>query len=316
MWGAIADDKETYGQLLRRWDWRLSFEQLLFSHLYQNRCLNNLTHTLLVAGDQDNFDFAGIYGATQSVSAKMVNTPGVRAALFTDTGHSIHNERPKALASAIAEFLPSILAGAWPWRPAVDLGAPPGVELWPDSEVVVATNEDGRLEIFARCVDNRVWHIWQLGSGAWSPWAQLSQGLDAADIVGESLSVVPNNDGHLELFAFLANEEWVMHVWQDGPNGVWGSWDKGNNISQLVGGAADGLCATERVGTDALGSPIRLLLIAALLATGSVNIRGQNTLGSWWPNGMNLGSSKISFYRPDPWFPEIAMVASKSSLAI
>jgi len=61
----------------------------------------------------------------------------------------------------------------------------------------VASNGDGRLEVFAFTVDGALWHIWQTAwsnSNSWSEWSPM-------DIGGSWPAVVAaNGDGRLELF--------------------------------------------------------------------------------------------------------------------
>jgi hypothetical protein len=58
---------------------------------------------------------------------------------------------------------------------------------------VVASNADGRLEVFVRGHDNALYHIWQTGSG-WSGWAGLGGTLTSNIAIGR------NADGRLEAF--------------------------------------------------------------------------------------------------------------------
>jgi pimeloyl-ACP methyl ester carboxylesterase len=88
----------------------VALDQLLFSHHSADtpsgvpRYALNTTPTLLAAGNQDNFPFARIYSATRRLAERMTATPG--STLFVrNTGHSIHNERPRLLATQIADFL-------------------------------------------------------------------------------------------------------------------------------------------------------------------------------------------------------------------
>jgi hypothetical protein len=45
------------------------------------------------------------------------------------------------------------------------------------SDIAVAANEDFRLEVFARGIDNALWHNSQLSAGgpAWSGWTSLGE---------------------------------------------------------------------------------------------------------------------------------------------
>lgn len=106
---AQLDRQETYVRAFRLWHWRLAGEQLIYSQqgapdIDHPRYLDNHVRMLLATGDQDEFNFSDIYGATRTVAHKMVNTPG-RAILLKDTGHSIHDERPNLFSREIAKFL-------------------------------------------------------------------------------------------------------------------------------------------------------------------------------------------------------------------
>jgi pimeloyl-ACP methyl ester carboxylesterase len=108
--GARLERQEIYHQWFRRWHWRVALEQLIFSHLDPDpsggpkRYEKIRANTLLAAGEKDDYSFSNIYTATRDIAKLMVNTPG-RTLFFLDTGHSIHNERPQALAAAIVDFL-------------------------------------------------------------------------------------------------------------------------------------------------------------------------------------------------------------------
>ncbi|MDQ6886124.1 MAG: hypothetical protein M3068_02405 [Gemmatimonadota bacterium] len=105
---ARIDRYETYNRNFRLWHWRLALEQLQFSHQLlkpgtnQPLYLFNTKRMLLICGIDDTG--GDLCASTQAVAPKMVNTPG--AALFlTNTGHSIHSERPNFLARHIVDFI-------------------------------------------------------------------------------------------------------------------------------------------------------------------------------------------------------------------
>jgi hypothetical protein len=57
----------------------------------------------------------------------------------------------------------------------------------------IARNVDGRLEIFARGMDNALWHTWQLSlAGSWSPWASFG------GIMYSGVAVGVNAGGHID----------------------------------------------------------------------------------------------------------------------
>jgi len=111
---ARRDRQEIYNASFRRWHWRVAYEQLIFSHLDPDtpggppRYKSIHSNMLLSAGSADNDPFLGLYGPTQDIAHQMTNTPG-RTLFLLNTGHSIHNERPRLLADAIVNFL---LSGA------------------------------------------------------------------------------------------------------------------------------------------------------------------------------------------------------------
>ena len=51
----------------------------------------------------------------------------------------------------------------------------------------VASNDDGRMEIFARGGDGAVWHIWQTApSNGWSGWYSLGGWIDLLEVWPEA----------------------------------------------------------------------------------------------------------------------------------
>ena len=93
----------------------------------------------------------------------------------------------------------------------------------------LASNIDGRLELFVLAGDGAVWHRWQkVPNGGWSSWDSLDTPLsfDKTASLSHELEVVRNHDGRLELFAQDFNGV-VWHRWQTraggGPWAAWGS---------------------------------------------------------------------------------------------
>src|SRR5262249_24560020 len=90
--------------------------------------------------------------------------------------------------------------------------------------VSVAANADGRLEVFVRWTDNTLRHLWQTApGGVWSGggpggWASLG-----GTLAGDP-TAVRRPDGHLEVFATLAPDSRISHIWQTSPGGSWSSW--------------------------------------------------------------------------------------------
>jgi pimeloyl-ACP methyl ester carboxylesterase len=104
------DRQETYDRNFRLWHWRLGTEQLIYSQQANDPLtgkplyLENIKPMLLAAGNEDEFNFADIFTATQYVAERMVNTPG-KAIFLQSTGHSIHNERPNFWAQQWVNFI-------------------------------------------------------------------------------------------------------------------------------------------------------------------------------------------------------------------
>lgn len=105
---ARIDRYETYDHNFRLWHWRLGMEQLIFSQQEpagtppQPLYLSNTKRMLLLCGMQDVG--GNLCQETRNVAPKMEMTPG-KALYLTETGHSIHNERPNFLASQILDFV-------------------------------------------------------------------------------------------------------------------------------------------------------------------------------------------------------------------
>ena len=83
-------------------------------------------------------------------------------------------------------------------------------------------NADGRLEVFARGSDNRIYDNWQKtpGEGLWNGFTQLG----SIDVFASGPSVVRKPDGHLHVFVRgLQNDLW--HIFQQELNGGWSDWE-------------------------------------------------------------------------------------------
>lgn len=92
----------------------------------------------------------------------------------------------------------------------------------------VATNADGRLEVFALTTDGSLLHRWQVKpSGGWSNWETLGTGYKTFD-------VATNADGRLEIFA-IGNDGALYQRWQSVANGAWNStWLKTSGAFKSV----------------------------------------------------------------------------------
>jgi hypothetical protein len=111
----------------------------------------------------------------------------------------------------------------------------------------VATNQNGRLEVFARgAEDLALWHMWEISpGGAWSPWSPLGGQIDL-------LEVQANLDGRLEVFGRGIADHALWHIWQVVPNGSWSGWASlGGQIDLLsVAANQDGRIEVFARGTD------------------------------------------------------------------
>jgi hypothetical protein len=101
---ARMDRRETYTRQFRDWHWRVSLEELAWS--WKDPTVHDFRSRLLLgAGAADNNDPVYIFMNAQDVAAKLSAVDG-DSFFFDHTGHSIHAERPQALASKIIAFLP------------------------------------------------------------------------------------------------------------------------------------------------------------------------------------------------------------------
>jgi hypothetical protein len=106
------------------------------------------------------------------------------------------------------------------WAAWVSLGKPASTTL--TDSAVVASNADGRLEVFAQADDGALWHVWQVTpNGTWSSWVSL--GKPSTGGIQGSLCVGPSLDGRLELFAIGVDGD-LWHIWQTAVNNGWSTW--------------------------------------------------------------------------------------------
>ena len=83
--------------------------------------------------------------------------------------------------------------------------------------LAVGSNQDGRLEVFARGTDLALWHIWQVApNNGWSSWSSLGGVIDL-------LAVGRNQDGRLEPLV-RGTDLALWHIWQVAPNNGWSGW--------------------------------------------------------------------------------------------
>jgi hypothetical protein len=88
-----------------------------------------------------------------------------------------------------------------------------------------ASNQDARVEVFARGTDGAIWHRWMDGTFNWpTGWALL--GMRGNDMP----TLVRNDDGTLALYT-VATDGTVFHIWQQRANNGWGTWETLGNPS-------------------------------------------------------------------------------------
>jgi pimeloyl-ACP methyl ester carboxylesterase len=112
--GSRLARREVYSSNLRKWHWRVAGEQLIYSHVdrverWDNtsdwRYERNVVPHLLIGSRLDNFPGSNIFDATRTLADLMTATPGT-GLFLSNTGHSVHFERPRFLAAEIVDFLP------------------------------------------------------------------------------------------------------------------------------------------------------------------------------------------------------------------
>ncbi len=90
-----------------------------------------------------------------------------------------------------------------------------------DPTPVLASNADGRLEVFVVRADQTVWHCGQTQpNGDWSDWESMDFPHEA-ELGG--LAAARNQDGRLELFV-VGQGGVRRHRWQTQPGGSWSDW--------------------------------------------------------------------------------------------
>lgn len=131
------------------------------------------------------------------------------------------------------KFQNSPATGDWSWSDWERLGG----EWFTAISLAVATNNDGRLEVFAIDTDNRgnhFWHIWQIAPNDPKIWANDWVQLGGQSDRGTTLAVQRNGNGILEAFTIaidavgidpssLAPPD-IRHTWQDYTNPIPNTW--------------------------------------------------------------------------------------------
>lgn len=107
---ARLDRRETYSSESRRWHWRISMEELAWTWRDPLVVQGFKHRVLLGAGKADDYWPANIFSNTFDLAGEMVTPPDGDTFFLDMTGHSIHAERPAALAGKVRAFLPDPLA--------------------------------------------------------------------------------------------------------------------------------------------------------------------------------------------------------------
>src|SRR5439155_12209384 len=85
-------------------------------------------------------------------------------------------------------------------------------------QITVATNRDGRMEVFAIASDDHVRHLWQSTPGTYAAWANL-------DGYARQIAVGTNADGSLDMFAVATGGD-MYHRKQSSAGSVFfDGWD-------------------------------------------------------------------------------------------
>src|SRR5262249_25645862 len=97
---------ELYNRVFRQWDYRMDWEQLIYSHRDSDRWKNFHARLLLASGSEDNSSpETHIYDGAQWLGHKVGGTNAHGRTFFIEhTGHSIHDERPILWAAQIDAF--------------------------------------------------------------------------------------------------------------------------------------------------------------------------------------------------------------------
>jgi acylphosphatase len=117
----------------------------------------------------------------------------------------------------------------------------------PPDGPAVASNADGRLEVFIHGTDNALWHTSQVTpGGSFTGWSSLGGGLTSAP------AVASNADGRLEVFV-RGTDNAVWHTSQVTPGGSFAGWSSlggGSSSAPAVARNADGRLEVFIQGTD------------------------------------------------------------------
>jgi hypothetical protein len=99
----------------------------------------------------------------------------------------------------------------------------PGVAL--TDRPALARSADGRLELFVRGQDSRLYHQWEtaVGTFSWSGWNSFDVASTPDERFSDHPVVAPSADGRLELF-LRGGDHNIYHAWQTSASNGWSDW--------------------------------------------------------------------------------------------
>jgi pimeloyl-ACP methyl ester carboxylesterase len=279
---ARLDRREIYTPQYRSWHWRVSIEELLWS--WQVPAVQNFqSHVLLGAGSDDDILPARIFTNTQGLAGQLGGTKG-DTFFFDNTGHSIHAERPDALARKIVAFLADGLEGSW-----LNMSKPPGANikgLVGAVTVMDTPTSPQRPYLFVECSDGNLWCRSSTGS-AWN-WDNMGKPLGAniRGLLG-AVTVMDTPTSPRRPHAFVEGDDY--NLWCFYWSGSAWSW---LNMSKPPGANILGLVGAVTV-MDTPTSPQRPHLF---VSCSDGNLWCRSSTGSTW-NWDNLGKPPVANIR-------------------
>jgi hypothetical protein len=134
----------------------------------------------------------------------------------------------------------------------------------------ISTRKDGRMELFAKGVDNNIYHMTQTSAnGGWSSWSSMG-GPAASDPVA-----VTNRTGGNTVFARFSDGN-LYYSWQNGSSGSYSSWIN-------LGGPIAGRPSVGK-------SPDGRMDVFCRMPDGSIQHRWEDTSSGWQPWASLSGS--------------------------
>lgn len=210
---ARLDRRETYTSQYRRWHWRVSLEELLWS--WQVPAVQNFRVPILLgAGAADDNIPVQIYTNTRRVAAQLSGAKG-DTFFWKNTGHSVHAERPAALAQRIRDFLAAGPGSSW-----LTLGAPTGAKARTFLSAITVMDSPAspqRTHVFVEGDDFNLWCLWSSGT-SWN-WTNMKKP-GAVNLTGFA-GIVTVKDP--------ANSRQQPHLFVGGNDGnLWCRWSNGS----------------------------------------------------------------------------------------